>query len=43
MRIRHYTVNKNVSKTRVKEVKKLNGSFTFDDAVSWQKGWEKSE
>ena len=27
----------------VKEVKRLNGSFTFDDAVSWQKGWEESE
>ena len=24
----------------VKEVKRLNGSFSFDDAVSWQKGWE---
>ena len=24
----------------VKEVKRLNGSFSFDDAMSWQKGWE---
>lgn len=27
----------------VKEVKRLNGSFSFDDAVSWQKGWEENE
>ena len=27
----------------VKEVKRLNGSFSFDDAVSWQKGWEGNE
>ena len=27
----------------VKEVKRLNGSFAFDDAVSWQKGWEEDE
>ena len=26
----------------VKEVKRLNGAFSFDDAVSWQKGWEES-
>lgn len=23
----------------VKEVKRLNGSFSFDDAVDWQKGY----
>lgn len=27
----------------VKEVKRLNGSFSFDDAVSRQKGWEENE
>lgn len=27
----------------VKEVKRLNGSFSFDDAVAWQKGWEENE
>ena len=27
----------------VKEVKRLNGSFSFDDAMSWQKGWEENE
>lgn len=27
----------------VKEVKRLNGSFSFDDAVEWQKGWEENE
>ena len=27
----------------VKEVKRLNGSFSFDDAVSWQKRWEENE
>lgn len=27
----------------VKEVKRLNCSFSFDDAVSWQKGWEENE
>ena len=27
----------------VKEVKRLNGSFSFDDAVSWQKGWGENE
>lgn len=27
----------------VKEVKRLNGSFSFDDAVNWQKGWEENE
>ena len=27
----------------VKEVKRLNGAFSFDDAVSWQKGWEENE
>lgn len=27
----------------VKEVKRLNGSFTFDDAVNWQKGWEEND
>ena len=27
----------------VKEVKRLNGSFSFDDVVSWQKGWEENE
>ena len=27
----------------VKEVKRLNCSFSFDDAVSWQKGWEDNE
>ena len=27
----------------VKEVKRLNGSFTFDDAVSWQRGWEEND
>ena len=27
----------------VKEVKRLNGSSAFDDAVSWQKGWEENE
>ena len=27
----------------VKEVKRLNGSFSFDDAVSWQKGWEEND
>ena len=27
----------------VKEVKRLNGSFSFDDAVDWQKGWEENE
>ena len=27
----------------VKEVKRLNGSFSFDDAESWQKGWEENE
>ena len=27
----------------VKEVKRLNGSFSFDDAVSWKKGWEENE
>ena len=26
----------------VKEVKRLNGSFSFDDAMSWQKGWEEN-
>ena len=24
----------------VREVKRLNGSFSFDDALRWQKGWE---
>lgn len=27
----------------VKEVKRLNGSFSFDDAVDWQKGWEEND
>lgn len=27
----------------VKEVKRLNGSFSFDDAVAWQKGWEEND
>ena len=27
----------------VKEVKRLNGAFSFDDAVSWQNGWEENE
>ena len=27
----------------VKEVKRLNGAFSFDDAVSWQKGWEEND
>lgn len=27
----------------VKEVKRLNGSFSFDDAVDWQKGCEENE
>ena len=27
----------------VKEVKRLNGSFSFDDAVNWQKGWEEND
>ena len=24
----------------IREVKRLNGSFCFDDAMDWQKGWE---
>ena len=27
----------------VKEVKRLNGAFSFDDAVSWQNGWEEND
>lgn len=27
----------------VKEVKRLNDAFSFDDAVSWQKGWGENE
>lgn len=26
-----------------KEVKRLNGAFSFDDAVSWQNGWEEND
>lgn len=44
-------VNNNIDKVSlerlrgecVKEVKRLNGSFSFDDAVDWQKGWEENE
>lgn len=27
----------------VKEVKRLNGFFSFDDAVDWQRGWEEND
>ena len=46
-----YTSNNNIDPVSlerlrgecVKEVKRLNGSFSFDDAVNWQKGWEEND